>query len=129
MKKYRVSSAEMDILRILWENGPLTAKQVREKLPRHDEVAYSTVITTLQRMEAKGTVGHEKSGQGKSFLFSPQVKPEQVRKQAVRTLLHKYFDNDPIPVFATLVDTKKLKQNEIEQLKAMLDEISQKQKR
>ncbi|RJP26480.1 MAG: BlaI/MecI/CopY family transcriptional regulator [Candidatus Omnitrophota bacterium] len=126
-KNYSVSEAEMEILRVLWERGPSTAKQVREHLPRRDDPAYSTVITLLQRMEAKGSVGHEKSGQGKAFVFHTLLKPEQVRKQAVRSLVKRYFENDPIPVFAALVESKKLSGDEIRQLQDMLDDITRQQ--
>jgi len=103
----KVTQAELEILDVLWQHGAGTARHVMEHLSRK-KVAYSTVITLLQRMEAKGAV--------------------KSRKGDVKSLLKEYFQNDPLTVFSTLVETKKLKAEEIEQMRALLDELENEKK-
>ncbi len=122
-EQVNISEAEMEILQVLWEHGPITARQVLEKTPKGRNPAYSTIITLLQRMEAKGVVRHTRSDKGKAFVFHAEIKPEQVRKNAVRSLLKRYFQDDPLTVFSTLVRTQKLNAEEIQKLRAMLDEL------
>ncbi len=126
-QQIRVTQSELEILDVLWKYGPSTARQVLERLTRK-KVAYSTVITLLQRMEMKDAVTSRKADVGKAFVFEAAVKPQQVRKQAVKSLLKDYFQNDPLNVFSTLVETKKLKAEEIEQMRAMLDELENEEK-
>ena len=127
-KSINLSGAELEIMRVLWKLGPATAKDVQSRMPKGKDPAYSTVITLLQRMEAKGAVTHTKSGQGKAFVFHPALKPEQARKLALRTGVKRYFQNDPVPVFATLVENRKLKPDEIEQLRDILNKINKNKK-
>ncbi|MBI1388463.1 MAG: MarR family transcriptional regulator [bacterium] len=121
MKK-NVSEAEMRILNVLWEHGPATAREVREQLKAKANLAYSTVITLLQRLEVKGAVTHTKSERGKAFVFHPVTKPEQVRERALGSLIKNYFDDDPVPLFSTLVRSKPLSEKEIKQLRSILEE-------
>jgi len=125
-KSIQLTDSEMELMDILWQQGPHTARQVMEKLS-HKQLAYSTIITLLQRMENKGALTSRKGDVGKALIFEPAVKPGQVQKQAVKSLLQRYFQNDPITVFSTLVETKKLKPGEIEQIRSMLDEMENRQ--
>lgn len=122
--KRNVSEAEMRILNVLWEHGPATAREVRERLLAKTKLAYSTVITLLQRLEIKGAVTHTKSERGKAFIFHPVMKPEQVRQRALASVIKHYFDNDPVPLFSTLVKTNPLSKEVIKQLRDILDEAS-----
>lgn len=122
-KQKKLTDAELEILHILTRLKSATAQQVRENLPREKPVAYSTVITLLQRMEAKGYVTHGKGEKGKAFIFHPALPPDQVRRKAMQSLIDRYFENNPIPLFTTLVETRGLSRDEIDELRAMLDQI------
>jgi predicted transcriptional regulator len=123
-EKPEMTPFELELMQVLWQKGPSTARQVQEYLSQDKKRAYTTVITMLQLMENKGLLRHTREPHlGKAFLFHPVVKPEQAQKSALKSILRNYFENDPLSVFATLVQTQKLKKDDIEQMKQMLDEL------
>jgi predicted transcriptional regulator len=76
-------------MKVLWER-PGTVAQVRESLPR--PLAYTTVMTVLERMIAKGVVARRKKG--RSYVYSPVLDLESARSQAVQHLLTNLFGGD-----------------------------------
>ena len=120
-KKKLLSDAEIQILQVLSRIGPATAHTVRENLTDGDKTAYSTVITLLQRMEAKGHVTHCKAEKGKAFLFEAKIDTGELRENAVQSLVLRHFHNNPIPLLTTLVETRGLTREEIRELRELLD--------
>jgi len=83
---------ELQCLRVLWQIGEGTVHDVREALAGRRELAYTTVMTLLDRLARKGTVTRVKSG--RSFLYAPAVDRDTLRQAAVRDLVESYFDGD-----------------------------------
>jgi len=83
------SDVELQVLSLLWREGPLTARQVLERLPDGKERAYTTVLTTLQVMEKKKLVTHERNGV--AHVYSAIVKQNQVLRPLLRGLIDKVF--------------------------------------
>ena len=84
---------ELECLRVLWQIGEGTVHDVRETLAERRELAYTTVMTLLDRLARKGTVSRTKSG--RSFLYAPAVARDVLRQAALRELVDAYFDGDP----------------------------------
>jgi BlaI family penicillinase repressor len=118
---HRLSDIEMEVLQALGEHGPSTARQVKRHLPRGGDLSYSTVITVLRRMEAKGYVGHTKAKSGKAFVFHAKLEPDQIRRSVIGSMVKRYFQDDPIPVIAALVETRGLRPDEIEEMRKLLN--------
>lgn len=83
---------ELECLRVLWQIGEGTVHDVRETLAERRELAYTTVMTLLDRLARKGTVSRTKSG--RSFLYAPVVARDVLRQAAIRELVDAYFDGD-----------------------------------
>jgi predicted transcriptional regulator len=83
---------ELECLRVLWEIGEGTVHDVREALADKRDLAYTTVMTLLDRLARKGTVSRAKVG--RSFLYAPAVAKESLRQAAIRELIDQYFDGD-----------------------------------
>lgn len=81
----------MECLKVLWSLSSASVSQVRERLPR--PLAYTTVLTVLDRMSAKGLVRREKHG--RAYLYSAALQREAARAQAVGQLLANLFERDP----------------------------------
>ena len=78
---------EADVMQVLWDHGPSVVAEVRERL--HDKLAYTTVLTILRNLEAKGYVGHEEEGRAHRYL--PRVARDAARRSALRDLSEKLF--------------------------------------
>ena len=84
---------ELECLKALWELGEANVKGVREELAHEKELAYTTVMTLLDRLARKGFVSRRKSG--RFFLYSPVLSREFVRTAAVKELVDGLFGGSP----------------------------------
>lgn len=84
---------ELECLKILWTLGRANVKDVRDALAPRRDLAYTTVMTVLDRLVHKGGVSREK--QGRSFLYTPLLTRDGLRRVAVRELLEGFFDGSP----------------------------------
>ncbi len=81
---------ELECLKALWTLGQGNVKDVREILTHNRKLAYTTVMTVLDRLEKRGRV--ERSKQGRRFVYSPAVSRDTLRRLAVDALLGDFFD-------------------------------------
>jgi predicted transcriptional regulator len=81
---------ELACLRILWRNGDLNVHDVRRLLRPQRELAYTTVMTVLDRLTRKGAASRRKVG--RAHLYHAEIPREYARERAVERLLEVYFD-------------------------------------
>jgi predicted transcriptional regulator len=81
---------ELECLKALWRIGNGTVKDVRELVTQNRNLAYTTVMTVLDRLEKRGSVARKKIG--RSFLYTPVVDKDELRRLAVRELIDDFFD-------------------------------------
>ncbi len=86
----RLPQLEMDCLRVIWKNPGASVADVRAALAR--PLAYTTVMTVLDRMSAKGVVERRKNG--RAYQYSPVLDVDSARQEAVSRLLANLFEND-----------------------------------
>ncbi len=83
---------ELECLKVLWALGEGSVKDVREQMTQSRELAYTTVMTILDRLTKKEVVARKKLG--RAFVYVPLVDRESLRRVAVKELLDTYFDGD-----------------------------------
>jgi len=81
---------ELACLNALWQMGEASVRQVQEALASTHKLAYTTVLTVLDRLARKGIVHRRMAG--RSFLYRPALSRDNLRRAAVRELLEGYFD-------------------------------------
>ncbi len=91
---------ELECLKVLWNLGEGNVKDVREVLTRSRNLAYTTVMTILDRLVRKGGAGRRKVG--RSFVYQPLLSREVLRKLAVKELVDSFFDGDDEALVAYL---------------------------
>jgi predicted transcriptional regulator len=91
MSKGRLAELELDCMKVLWRYPGASVAQVRAGLPR--PLAYTTVMTVLDRMSAKGLVARQKNG--RAYLYTAALDLETARRSAVSRLAARFFENDP----------------------------------
>ena len=109
---------ELDVMAVLWELESGTVSEVRERLPA--DLAYTTVLTILRNLEAKGFVRHEE--EGKAHRYFPLVARQAAGRNAVSRLIEKMFGGDPAMLVSHLVSDHPLTAAELKKLHAALDE-------
>ena len=109
---------ELDVMGVLWATGSATVAEVREQLPA--DLAYTTVLTILRNLEAKGFVRHE--GEGKAHRYFPLVARKTAGRSAVARLIDKMFGGDPAMLVSHLVSDHPLSAEELRKLHVTLGE-------
>jgi predicted transcriptional regulator len=107
---------ELDVMGVLWELGSGTVAEVRDALPT--PLAYTTVLTILRNLEAKGVLRHE--GEGKAHRYFPVVQRVAARRNALSRLVDKLFHGSPEALVAQLVHDRALDPAELERLAQLL---------
>jgi len=108
---------ELDIMAVLWEEGPSTVAEVRKRLD--DPLAYTTVLTVLRTLEAKGYVGHEE--EGKAHRFRALVARDRAGQTALGQVLDKIFGGSRELLLANLVRERGVDAAELRRLRKVLD--------
>jgi predicted transcriptional regulator len=117
-----VSRAELAILQALWELETATRRQITDLLyPGGDEAHYGTVQKLLERLENKGYVRHTRQGRG--LLFTATIAREQLIQFRLRDVAQQLCDNSLTPLLMNLVQSRPLSAKEIDELRALLDEL------
>ena len=109
---------EVEVMQVLWERGSATVAEVREAL--EDEMAYTTVLTVLRRLEEKGYVTHEEEGRAHRYL--PAIEPQAARESALERLVSRLFHGSPEMLLTHLVSSRKLSPEERRRLRELVDD-------
>lgn len=87
--RIKLPSLEFDCMKVIWILGQGTVKQVHEHLASHKSLAYTTVLTVLDRLYKKGVVHRKKIG--RAHLYHPVYLEEDARKDALENLMRGFF--------------------------------------
>ena len=117
-----LGSAELEVLKTLWDVGPATVREVLTHLHnRGRRVAYTTVQTLLTRLELKRYVVSDKSDV--AHVFRARVTKDRVTRTRLKTLLSQLYDGAAGPLVLQLVKTERLTSQEIEQLQQLIERL------
>lgn len=108
---------ELDVMAVLWERGPSTVAEVREAID--DDLAYTTVLTILRTLEAKGFVSHE--AEGKAHRYAPLIARDKAGRSALGQVLDKIFGGSREMLLANLVRERGVDAAELKRLREVLD--------
>lgn len=118
MDEISFTPRELDVMSILWRGGSGTVTEVREALG--EALAYTSVLSALQTLEEKGFVRHEP--EGRAYRYFPTVAPEKAGRSALTRIREAVFQGSAELLFAQLVSDRKLKREELEQMRRLLAE-------
>jgi predicted transcriptional regulator len=110
----------LDVLKVLWERGDGTVRDILAALPRK-RWAYTTVQTLLNRLEAKGFVASERGGP--AHVYSAAVSREQLLQQRLNDLSERLCEGTASPLLMALVEGVRFTPEEIDRFRRLLDEL------
>jgi len=112
---------ELEILKVLWERGPLPTRDIRDALASGEaarDLAHTSVITMLNIMVDKGYLDRTKSGV--AYTFSPRVQREDVSGGMLDDLVDRVFSGSAASLMLSLLERADLDDEEIRQLRALI---------
>jgi len=120
-KSSRPTDRELTILRILWDKGPSTVRNVNEAMNEDENTGYTTTLKLMQIMAEKGLVLRDDS-QFK-HVYRPALTEEKAQKQLVGDLLDRAFSGSAEKLVMRALSAKKVSAKELASIRKMLDEF------
>jgi len=116
----RPTDAELAILRILWERGPSTVRQVHEVLAsRERPTAYTTALKLLQIMTDKGLVRRDESD--RTHIYHARLSEDQTQRQLVRDLLDRAFGGSATKLVMQALNARRATPEELGEIRRLID--------
>lgn len=121
-RQYELGDAELEVLKVLWDEGPMTVRDVMNHLhDRGRRVAYTTVLTFLTRLEQKELVASDKSGL--AYIYKPLVSRDRITRNRLKTLVKQLYDGAAGPLVLQLIKTQRFTPEEIDELQALINRL------
>ena len=117
----RISEAEHAVMEALWEQSPLTASEVSDKVAEERGWSLATVKTLLSRLVAKKAVSTEPDG--RRFLYTPTIERTDYVGGESRRLVDRLFGGRAAPLLVHLVETEALSDDDIAEIERLLREM------
>jgi predicted transcriptional regulator len=112
-KPLSLTNAEHRIMEVIWARGGATVAEVVEALKGKD--AYTTILTLMRILKAKGYLASRK--EGRAFVFEPKVDRQTAARKAVHQLLSKFFSGSPSELVLSFLREEELTPEELEAIK------------
>ena len=120
MKTPHPTEMELAILRVLWERGPSTVRDIYEIVRKNRDSGYTSILKLLQIMTDKGLVTRDDTS--RSHIYRPLVSEAQVQQQIVTRMLNDAFGGSAKKLVMQALSVKKSSQDEIAEIRRWLDE-------
>lgn len=120
------TEAELAILRVLWDRGPSTVRDVTSALLGERGTGYTTALKFLQIMTEKGLVRRNESA--RTHVYEAAIPAEQTQRQFVRELIDKVFAGSAPQLVLQALSAKKASRTELAEIRKLLDELERKTK-
>ncbi|CTQ70665.1 BlaI/MecI/CopY family transcriptional regulator [Roseibium alexandrii] len=114
-----LTEVELEFMTELWKIGEGSVRDVLACLPPERKLAYTSCATIMRILDEKGFVDSRKDG--KTLIYSPRLSKDSYQSRSLRNLSDKLFDGTPASLVARLVDDYDLSQNDLEEIRALLD--------
>ena len=115
----RPSDNEMQVLSVLWANGPSTVHQVLDNMPDGKKRAYTSILSVLQVMEKKGYLSHDKDGL--AHVFKPKVTKAQILEPYVQQIVRNVFGNSKAALVKMLL-TLDVTSDELKEIRSAIND-------
>jgi BlaI family penicillinase repressor len=119
-KTTNLTAQQLEIMKIVWERGDATVRDVYEALRRQRAIAYTTVMTTMKTMEARGHL--KKRVNGRAFVYQAVEPQNNALRRIVGDFLDRVFNGSTAPLLAHLVEARRLSQQDLDRTARMIRE-------
>ena len=116
---FSISEAEYQVMKLIWDKAPVSTKEVTEILADESSWNPKTIQTLLSRLVKKGAIGYKK--EGRVFVYTPLIKEEDYVEQESSSFLNKFYDGALNSMVVNFLEQDKLTENDINELKKILD--------
>jgi predicted transcriptional regulator len=120
-KQPKPTAAELEILRVLWDSGPSSVREIQRTLDKVKPTGYTTVLKLIQIMTDKGLVTRDEDQRPQ--IYRARYRREQTQRQLLRDLMERAFGGSVKALVLQALATKKSSPEELEQIERLLDRM------
>jgi len=120
-KPPKPTDGELEILTVLWEQGPSSVRDVHETLTRQRGVGYTTVLKLMQIMHDKGLLTRDESR--RSHVYRAKARKETTQRHLLRDLMARAFAGSPEQLVMQALSAQPASEDELARIRQMLDEM------
>jgi BlaI family transcriptional regulator, penicillinase repressor len=117
------TASELEILRVLWECGPSTVREVHEALREKKDLGYTTVLKLLQIMTAKGTV--RRNEEQRAHVYEACQPATETKRQLVGDVLQRVFEGSASELMIHALEGRRTSKKELDELRRLLDDYEE----
>ncbi|MCI8966999.1 MAG: BlaI/MecI/CopY family transcriptional regulator [Lachnospiraceae bacterium] len=118
----QISEAEYEVMRIVWQDAPISTNEIVEKLEKTTSWNPKTIQTLIKRLVTKRALTYEK--EGRVFVYTPLVEENEYVSQESSSFLKKYYNGNISAMLSAFLDNDKLSASDIDDLRSLLDRNS-----
>lgn len=115
----KLFDSELRVMDVLWREGDLPARQIADVLTRQIGWNINTTYTLIKRCIGKGAIERREPG----FVCRALVSREQVQQEETQELIDRLFDGSADALFASLLGSKRVSEEQMQRLRRMIDEM------
>lgn len=124
MKAVKPTESELEILKILWEHGDCTVRQVHEVFAKNKEIGYTNTLKLMQIMHAKGIVSRDESS--KTHIYKALISRDKTEQQILGKIINDMFDGSAARMVMQALGNHQTSESEIIKIKQLLTELERK---
>jgi BlaI family transcriptional regulator, penicillinase repressor len=111
---------ELEILKVLWQRGEATVREVYDQMSRHAPIVQNTVQAFLRTMEDKGLVSHRL--EGRTFVYRPTLRHDDTKQRMVSRVLQRVFDGAIDQLVQSALSVRPPTEDELKKLEALIEQ-------
>lgn len=115
------TESEVEILRVLWDKGKATVREVHEVLCLHKDAGYTTTLKLLQIMFEKGLVKRDDSN--KTHIYQPNVSKENTQQQFMGKMINSLFSGSSTQLVMQALGNNKTSKEELDEIQQLLNKL------
>jgi predicted transcriptional regulator len=116
---------ELQIMKVVWDKGSATVKDVCGAVSQRKQTAYTTVLTLMGILEEKGVLVHQRCG--RAYNYRPLLSREQATKNQIRDLVSRFFDGRPEKLIETILASESIGPEHLGGLASLVKQLEQPQ--
>ena len=106
-------------MKVVWEMGNATVKDVCDAMSQTKPVAYTTILTLMGILEEKGALAHRRAG--RAFVYSPLLSRQQATRNQVRDVIARFFNGRPERMIEDILENETIKPAQLEVVRNLVE--------
>ena len=118
LSEIRLGRLELQIMNVVWDKGHATVHDVKDTISRGRKPAYSTILTMMRKLEAKGYLSHDVDD--RTYVYRPTISRKTVRQGVIGDLLDRLFEGSPSLLLNSLVEQNRISEEELSEIRKLI---------